>query len=479
MLSVILMSSSTLVARAQMYEEAFVPVNYEEYIHSYTGEQEHREFPSTPPLVVEEYVVHLDLTMEIDDERAHVSLIAPFRSPLFPTEITLNNVDALVEVAPNNLMESAFTPHNVGIEPFNTNPNLAIHIPSDWFGYELHDLANNQERWYNFNVPANRIVTIPLSYDSGIYDLYLFRLNGASLQLVAYSVIGNGFELIRYLSLTGGTYFLAVAPFVPAQVPHMFTFIIDATSNFDAHELNDSPQTATVFTNLIDIQANLDHAFDEDWFRLDMPTRGERDIVVMNAPAGHYAVFVYDDNLNVIGSFMADGNTRRLSSFGSIYYIRVLSLTGHRVDANYRLIVSNANEHIRFVGSTPHRISIGFTNITINGRTTQLHNAQYRTHHNLVTGRRSFRQVSVFGNLQPYHGMVPFFLNNNYYTGFVVAVETDRGSIHDFDNAFWPMSMFFTTDRSNPGSDNQVWVNSIVILVSIHTGRVVSSVPML
>jgi len=295
------------------------------------------------------------IDVELDDEIGAVSAFTPFRTPVadFQADIDVANIMSRQGTSADYLLNAERAPDmsrsNAGIMPFNTNPNLAINI-NGLFGLELNDLANNQQRWYHFNVPANSKITSVLSYQGGVYDLMLFRLNGSTLEPVAQSIVGNGSERLAYITPSAGTYFLAVAPFVPAPTPHLFTFVVEVT-NGDQYELNDFFHQATVFNNSINIQANLDSRFDEDWFRLNVTTAKTKDITVSNAPAGnHYAVFLYDSNLNTVGSFYINGSaTRRVDFAVGHYFIRILSLSGHHTTANYSLRVQD------FVPPPPER----------------------------------------------------------------------------------------------------------------------------
>jgi len=298
------------------------------------------------PYMDGEGVVLEPLSDEIDnlDDLHIVSPLARTRrnAPSLQTNVDLDMLNEMGTVSADYLLEAPNPlSRNTPIAPRNTNPNIAINIPVNYFGQELLDLANNQQRWYNFNVAANRKVTVNLSYDSGVYDLVLFELVGSTLQPVADSFVGGGVERLSYKSQNGGTYFLAVAPYIPAPSPHLFTFVVNVTSNFDSYEGNDFPNQARRFSDTINLQANLDNSFDEDWYKLNITTAGTKDITVSNAPAGNnYAVVVYDNNLNSIGSFFANNSQTRAIDFNrGDYYIRIFSFTGHVVPANYSLSI--------------------------------------------------------------------------------------------------------------------------------------------
>jgi len=440
-----------------------------------------------------ELAIEVDYSIEVFDSE-------PLRNPSTIMDLDIivdvEQVDAISAFPADHLLNNDEPQGRFGIEPFNTNPNLAIYIPSALFGLELQDLANHQDRWYTFSVPANRKIQIVLSHQGGDYDLLLFRLDGFSLILVDVAATANPFERISYISSTGGTYFLAVSPFIPAPVPHLFTFVIDVISGFDANEANDFPHQATQMANHLDVRGNIDNRFDEDWFRLNVTTGGNRDVAVFNALAGHYAVFVLDGNLNIIGSFMADGGIRRMNFPAGTFYFRIVSLTGHRDATEYRFIVTNANHRlynhngqilIARPGEVVHEaggnlFALSLNNgqrLTINGVEAQI-NGRYRyVNLNPHLPTRYLREVSFWNNsLEPYYarGLRPFQVNHSNYRGWVVGVDILDGHLHRFDNRFWPMSWFFTT-QPRWGADNNSAVGWITVHVSLNTGRVIEARP--
>lgn len=355
------------------------------------------------------------------------------------------------------------------IIPFNTNPNLAIYLNSGLLNTRLVDLANHEDRWYRFSVPANRKVSIVLDYNEGIYDLLLFRLNPATfaLNLVEYSIEGRGRERINYLSSNDGIYFLLVSPWIPAPVPQLFSFRVDIISHFDAFELNGTRATATRFTDEMSIQANLDNPYDEDWFRLAISTAGRRNITVSNAPAGHYGVFIFNSSGQIIGSFWADGGTRSLSVTAGHYYIQIISVTGHVVPANYILTVVNSS-----YASLNNQL-------VIRGVPAQLE-GQYRSNNMPVLGFRTSGEILIFnGNtIIGHRGLQMFGPIRGIYHNNTVGVYLTNTAIHTFDSRLWPMSWFFTT-LPRAGADNHTAVYAVRVFVSINTGRVVASEPIL
>lgn len=219
----------------------------------------------------------------------------------------------------------------------------AIDATSSSFPFNtwLQGMATNQVQWLSFDVVADRKLTIALHYLSGIYDLYLFNSNSV---LIASSIRGNGFELINYISASGGTYTLAIAPFIPAPTPILFDFIVYNIHNFDQYELNETAGSGSLFTNSMNIHANIDNPWDEDWFRLNVANSGWKRIDVHNASHEQYAVFV----LRTVGThththagFLADGDARFVHLPAGNYDVVVLSFTGHfNANQNYNLVIT-------------------------------------------------------------------------------------------------------------------------------------------
>ena len=292
-------------------------------------------------------ITSIELRNEISFDFDDVSVFSSFK---FPDVDTQGISDVLNEsrrqaASADSLLNNDAARFDTDSSTRNTNPNIAIQIPDSYFGLELLDLANHEQRWYYFNVAANRKVTSALFYQSGVYALGLYKLNGANLELVASSLFGGGSERLHYISQSGGIYFLAALPINPTPNPHLFSFYIEMTNNFDSYELNNFFNESHVLTNSINIHANLDSRFDEDWFQLNVTTAGNREIALFNAPSGqYYAVFMYDSNLNSFASFYADNNVRTAWFAQGTYYIRILTLSGQRVDSNYWLNVTNVNQ---------------------------------------------------------------------------------------------------------------------------------------
>ena len=434
--------------------------------------------------------------------------------------IDANRVLRARTVAPEHLLQNSNTQQTfASIATFNTNPNSAIYLPSSYFGLELSDVANHQERWYAFSASANNKISITMQHFDGDYDLMLFELVGNSLNLVDYAATYNPLERISYVSETGGTYYLVAVPYA-LSTQNYFVFIVDVLSSFDAFEANDFYYQAPIFNNSIDVVADIDNSFDQDWFQLNVTTNGARSLVAMNAPAGHYVVSIYDRNLNLLGSFMADDIPRNMNFAVGTYYLQVQSLTGHRVDDDYRLVVTNVNEnifvhagqvyilqsgqqifvnagqvyilqpgqqavfdnagrlHILQPGEEGFNVNNRFVIISvINGRL-----AIDRTYINLNgifkesagLGYRTLQEILVYDNgIRPNagRGLLPGSLGSH---GMVVAIDITNGLLHTFDNRNRPMSWFYTT-RNNPLADNHTIVNGVTVYVSLSTGKLVEA----
>lgn len=364
------------------------------------------------------------------------------------------------------------------IAPFNTNPNLATTIPESLSGITLQDTANHLERWYNFQVPANRKITIGLNYHSGIYDLHLFRLNGNALNLVDVSMRGGGFELINHISVDGGTYFLAVAPFIASPTPTTFSFVIYSIANRDVHELNETAATATIRNNSINITGNIDNRFDQDWFRLNITSAGYRQIGVFGAPVGDYAVFIFNANGNQLGGFLADGVMRVMNMPVGTYFILIESFTGNRNNNNYNLVVTSINDPSFFVvNGRPFVINTWGTTLTINGQNVRL-DGQYRNHIFMGVSRNG----SVhFGNgpnwpVEIIGSPNVFRANHNRYSGYVVEIFIYNAGYTCFDNQRSVDWMTMTWMRE-PFNHNHQLAHAVSVQVSLNRMEVVQAQP--
>jgi len=293
-----------------------------------------------------------EVRIEIDELGIEV---ADASNPIFQRIVNESNFHAFDMRSPSLLEEmplelvpetDSFASEATDISAFNAN----VSIPDSSLGRWLQGRISTQTVWHSFNAPANRRITVGLEYSRGIYDLHLFRRVGNNLVPVDVSWVGNGFEDVHYLTgANGGVYYIAIDPFVASQTPFYFSLIVYVTAGFDAHELNETPATATVFTNAIDVVANIDNSLDIDSFRLNVTTPGFREIEITGAPRDQYMVIIQDVGHNIIGSFLSDGVSRFIDLPAGTFFIRVLSATGFRDNSNYRLQVTTLPPVVQFI----------------------------------------------------------------------------------------------------------------------------------
>jgi len=417
------------------------------------------------------------------------ALIAPFNQPVAPLPATIELEPALIapfaDLSADYLLQEPATYSEIA--PFNTNPNIAITITDNLFGLNLQDLANHEERWYNFSIQPNRKVVITMMHNGGLYGLQLFRLNGNSLNLVEFSLTATGTERINYISSSGGVYFLAVVPLIPAT-PHLFSFRVDVISNFDSFELNETAAQAQNFTNSIALSANIDNQFDQDWYRLTVTTPGRRDIAVIGAPIGHYAIFVFDNNMNQLVGTFANGIIGGMHFTAGTYYIRINSHTGQHVMSNYELIVTPANhgliifngelrlirpsERVWTVGNTTYIVGFTNGNLTINGEIINVSGTYYERH--FINGRLARTLLSGELRISVRHGF-----NLVQFTDGTIAIPIDvtSGFLQVWDSRISLESWWFDTHPSAIFAHRTTPVTHIVTYVAISTGRVHSTDP--
>jgi hypothetical protein len=214
----------------------------------------------------------------------------------------------------------------------NDNPNNAFFIPESFYGFYIGDTADASERWYMIQTTATRKISVFLEQPntSSDYDVHLFRLDGNILNLVSFSQ--NGMGASEHLSYVGnaGIYFIRFVPFVPANPASTFVFRVDVLSQFDAAEPDDFWFFANHHTAPFQTNQTIDNPHDVDWISFQVNTAGTFSIRLGNVPAGaQYAVFLFNNNLQSIGSFMSSGFAfRSVTLPAGTYFAQIRSLNG-------------------------------------------------------------------------------------------------------------------------------------------------------
>lgn len=234
-----------------------------------------------------------------------------------------------------------------GTKANNTNPNNALFIPENYYELALSDTADSNDRWYAFTTNGSSKITTVLSQaGEGDYDLYLYELNGSSLNLVDYSVNQGGYEKIDYLG--NGTYFLRINPYIASSTPYNYQFTVNATNQYDSNELNETYLEAEAFEEHVSVSGTIDNMYDEDWYLLKPKSSGDYFINNTDMMAKEYAVFIYDKDLKLVDGFLpnnANTNTVYKLTGNSEYYIRISSYYGNYQSKPYNLFVGKKKDY--------------------------------------------------------------------------------------------------------------------------------------
>ncbi len=220
--------------------------------------------------------------------------------------------------------------------------NTALFLDSNYMGNVLTDNADENENWYYFNNPSQSKISVCLEPPTdGDYDIYLYKYNEGSLALVSYSEYA-GNAIMENLSCVAEAdyYFLRVVPYTAPSEEATYKFIISLTSNYDSGEPDDYVDFANEYTDSISTSQTIDNVFDVDYFKLNISSKQEYRFSLNNVIDGaEYALVVYDENLNTLGSFVSTGSaTGAITLDTGIYYIKVFSYNGVFSDTqNYTL----------------------------------------------------------------------------------------------------------------------------------------------
>jgi hypothetical protein len=159
----------------------------------------------------------------------------------------------------------------------NDNVNNPIGLGLGTYYSQTID-AVGDSRWFaTITTAATTKLTTALAMASNVdFDLYIYKLNGSSLNLVAYSALtGNGVQEVSNYMAAPGTYFFRV---VACSGTGGFAIYNFGSAAFDAYEPNDStgaPSVVTLTSTDEDasIVGNLDNPVDHDFYAIVFPGR--------------------------------------------------------------------------------------------------------------------------------------------------------------------------------------------------------------
>lgn len=153
----------------------------------------------------------------------------------------------------------------------NTDPNYAYLVENDYL-MQGNLTAVNEMRWYAFQINEKSKITILLQMAESVdADLYLFKLDGSTLNLIGGSST-EGFGGIEYTTqvIEAGIYYFSIASY-NGTGEYIFGFY---QSSLDANnEINDTQDTATNIDFGTEIKGVIDNVNDQDYYKLVLPRR--------------------------------------------------------------------------------------------------------------------------------------------------------------------------------------------------------------
>lgn len=300
-----------------------------------------------------------DLETELDEQK---SLQIKNSVQSFSEErIEVKLPEERIEFNPNARISGAHT------------PDTAFYLPENLLNQNLSDTIGAEQNWYYFQTTENSKVSLTLQMPQGSeYDLALYKYNDGYLDLVSVSQYYGTYEHLSYVD-EPGIYFFGIIPYTPANNEE-FIFRVDTTTNYDENEPDDNIWFAKEYTNNILAEQTIDNPYDEDFFKLNINRGGNTYISLGNIATEKYSVYIYDENLNVIGSFLGDNKLRKVSLPEGNYYLRVSSYDGNfNPDKKYKLIVNTVDSYEKVATSIKGDIiRYDTSSISVNGKSVPL-----------------------------------------------------------------------------------------------------------
>ncbi|WP_068775904.1 hypothetical protein [Paenibacillus sp. FJAT-26967] len=199
------------------------------------------------------------------------------------------------------------------------------------------------QRWYvlQTNSPGKLTAYLQTVQSASVdYDLYLFRYDPATSQLVEQEVSSYGPGSNEQISriAPAGIYFLAVDAYAGFDAVNPYYFTVVQSPVYDAAEPDDNIWHAQLKTDSFTVnQQTIDNTLDADWFKLTVTASKKFHINLSNTAAGtNYQLQIFNQNLGSVGS--VNQNTNVDASLGAgTYYLRVVSLNSSNASAPYTL----------------------------------------------------------------------------------------------------------------------------------------------
>jgi hypothetical protein len=193
-------------------------------------------------------------------------------------------------------------------------------------------------RWFATITTATvtKLTTVLAMAANVDFDLYIYKLNGGSLNLVAYSELtGNGVQEVSNYFAAPGTYYFRVVAYAGTGALAIYNF---ASTAFDEYEVNDSQgaSSAIILTSSnedVSIVGNIDNPLDRDFYVIEFPAETR---VAFNLISSSDADYVVTSNNTIIPadmSFVLTAPSGNANDPVSVY-VRVLSPTGYSDDTD-------------------------------------------------------------------------------------------------------------------------------------------------
>lgn len=305
----------------------------------------------------------------------------------------------------------------------NHDPNNAIFIADSLKNMWLWNVSTNNESWYAFFGDADFKLTVALYQPpNGIYVTLLYRFNDGMLDFVSSSMYGANRrqQFSHVMTDDNDLYFLRIVPIV--AVNSFYEFIIHTTAVFDTYEPDDNVEDATVLGVSAIRNQTIDNPLDIDWFRFTTGNANFVRITLSNVPAGAvYALRVYDENLNEIGSFSSNGSAVRDVPLprNSTFYVEIRSHNGgFSATQNYRLSIQpQPGNHVVINGN---QLIVNGNNVELNTVFWTNNSSSIPTGNNTII-RRTQSVTASDGGVQNLHRVTVNGFDGGSYTGHVLS----------------------------------------------------------
>jgi hypothetical protein len=193
-------------------------------------------------------------------------------------------------------------------------------------------------RWFATITTAavTKLTTVLAMATDVDFDLYIYKLNDSSLNLVAYSELaGNGVQEVSNYFADPGTYYFRVVAYSGTGALAIYNF---ASTTFDEYEVNDSRSAASAIVLAssdedVSIVGNIDNPLDRDFYVIGFPEETRVAFNVISSSDADYVVVSNNTIIPADTSFILTAPSGDANDPVSVY-IRVLSPTGYFDDTD-------------------------------------------------------------------------------------------------------------------------------------------------